>query len=434
MKKAFSVLLLSAFAAGLLLGLNTNDVSAGAPTEVRGVISLDTTWTAQNSPYLFTGAVGIAEGITLTIEAGVTVNVNSHYMQVNGSLKVAGTPSQKVVFTADISPADGAFISWEDAYPIASGQNNIVAIYGNPTINIHNVLLNNTSIFAQGLFSNATVTITDCTLLESSINVWGDTAVANSYVAGSVRTRGTSTLTGNTILDGITVISDGARTFTVLSNNITSNNEAAIIASGRGTIQNNFIYNVSKGLTQEDKTTLSATIQQNLIKNNDYGIYLRDNTNNATILDNTFTANRVGIFNPSYQLTVTGNSFVDNTKYDIWAGSSAVSAKSNWWGTTDRSAIDQKIYDSKDDFSLGTVVYVPFLAAANANAPRPEMCTVTQATSTPTTAPLGSISYQAGGKINTSINSIEIGLMATVVVICGLLAALAVKTHRRNHR
>jgi hypothetical protein len=95
MKKAFSVLLLSAFAAGLLLGLNTNDVSAGAPTEVRGVISLDTTWTAQNSPYLFTGAVGIAEGITLTIEAGVTVNVNSHYMQVNGSLKVAGTPSQR---------------------------------------------------------------------------------------------------------------------------------------------------------------------------------------------------------------------------------------------------------------------------------------------------------------------------------------------------
>src|SRR5690554_7652229 len=68
-------------------------------------------------------------------------------------------------------------------------------------------------------------------------------------------------------------------------------------------------------LSLHDALPISATIQQNLIKNNDYGIYLRDNTNNATILDNTFTANRVGIFNPSYQLTVTGNSFVRSEEH-----------------------------------------------------------------------------------------------------------------------
>lgn len=239
------------------------------------------------------------------------------------------------------------FTSKAEAYPPVGGQNSIIAVYGNPTITIRHALLNNTSLFAQALCSNATVTITDCTLLESSINVWGNITVANSYVAGSVRTRGASLLTDNAILGGIAVKGDGAEAFMVFGNSITSNHEAAIIASGIGVIQSNFIYNAAKGITQEDKTTLSATIRQNLIKDNEYGIYLKDNSNDAAIVDNTFTANKVGISNPSYQLTITGNSFIDNTQCDIWAGSSAVSAISNWWGNTNRSAIDQKIYTPK---------------------------------------------------------------------------------------
>lgn len=430
MKKALSAFLLLALVDGLLVVVNANNTDARASTEVKGVISQDSTWTVQGSPYLFTGAVGIAEGVTLTIEAGVTVNIGSYYLQVNGSLKAAGTPTQKVVFTADVNPSNDAIISWADAHPLASGQNNIVAIYGNPTITIHNALLNNTSIFAQGLHSNAAVFITDCALLESSVNVWGKAIVIGSYVMGSVSARGVSLLTENTILGGVTVIGNGAETFTVLGNNITSNHEAAIIASGGGTIQSNFIYNACRGITQEDKTTLSAIIRQNLIKNNEYGIYLRDNSNDAAIVDNTFTANKVGIFNPSYRLTIAGNSFIDNAQYDIRAGSNAVSAASNWWGTTDRQAIEQKIFDSKDDFSLGTVVYVPFLTTPNVNAPDSDMCTVSQAPFVPTPTQVGSISYQAGGKANASINCLEIGLIATVMTVCGVLAALAVRTHR----
>lgn len=45
MKKALSALLLLALAEGLLLGVNTNNyASAQGPTEVKRVISQDTTW------------------------------------------------------------------------------------------------------------------------------------------------------------------------------------------------------------------------------------------------------------------------------------------------------------------------------------------------------------------------------------------------------
>jgi len=45
------------------------------PTDVSGVISSNTTWGALSSPYIVTGNILLNEGLTLTIEAGVTVNV-----------------------------------------------------------------------------------------------------------------------------------------------------------------------------------------------------------------------------------------------------------------------------------------------------------------------------------------------------------------------
>jgi len=51
------------------------------------------------------------------------------------------------------------------------------------------------------------------------------------------------------------------------------------------------------------------------------------------------------------------------------AGSESVTVSNNWWGTTDQQAISNSIYDSKNDFNLGTVNFVPFLAAPNPQAP-----------------------------------------------------------------
>ena len=49
------------------------------------IISTDTTWTQANSPYNIAGNVLINSGVTLTLAAGTTLNLNG-YMVVTGSL------------------------------------------------------------------------------------------------------------------------------------------------------------------------------------------------------------------------------------------------------------------------------------------------------------------------------------------------------------
>jgi len=72
-------------------------------TEVSGVISSDTAWTKANSPYTITAKTLIKNGVTLTIEPGVTVNMNFDsgsqiYLQVEGTLIAKGSSSEKIYF------------------------------------------------------------------------------------------------------------------------------------------------------------------------------------------------------------------------------------------------------------------------------------------------------------------------------------------------
>jgi len=88
---------------------------AFADTNVSGVISSDTTWTAASSPYVITGNILVNSGITLTIEPGVTVKYDSgKSLQVNGTLIARGTSGSKIIFTSNSSaPAAG---DWGNIY------------------------------------------------------------------------------------------------------------------------------------------------------------------------------------------------------------------------------------------------------------------------------------------------------------------------------
>ena len=71
-------------------------------TTVSGAITSDSTWSLADSPYILTGSVLVPDGVTLTIEAGVTVKFNSGlYIKNEGVITAVGTSSNKITFVAN---------------------------------------------------------------------------------------------------------------------------------------------------------------------------------------------------------------------------------------------------------------------------------------------------------------------------------------------
>jgi hypothetical protein len=77
-----------------------------------GIMNTNTVWTAQNSPYLLTGDLHIAPGVSLVIDKGVSIGVSKLdqwdketsddkiELKVQGTLMVQGTSDQPVSFTS----------------------------------------------------------------------------------------------------------------------------------------------------------------------------------------------------------------------------------------------------------------------------------------------------------------------------------------------
>jgi len=78
--------------------VNTLPFGTVQASTTTGIITSDTTWTKANSPYILTGAVAVNSGVTLTVESGVTVNLNDYYIRVNGTLTARGSDNDKIYF------------------------------------------------------------------------------------------------------------------------------------------------------------------------------------------------------------------------------------------------------------------------------------------------------------------------------------------------
>ena len=86
-----------------------------------------------------------------------------------------------------------------------------------------------------------------------------------------------------------------------------------------------------------------------------------------TITNNTFINNGLGIeFSGSAEIH--NNNLIDNEAIKN-AGAQNYTVDNNYWGTTDTTQIDQKIFDFNDNSLLGLVTYTPILTTPVTTAP-----------------------------------------------------------------
>jgi hypothetical protein len=464
MKSLLSAFLIALMVGGLALVGTVHFGTVQASTNVIGIINSDTTWTKANSPYTLTGSVAVNRGVTLTIEAGATVNLGDYYLQVNGTLGARGSGNEKIHFNGGQITFTQVSKSWNER--TGSG-----CIIDNAILNLTWIFINNASPKINNA-SNLGISIDGGSPIISNNNITGgiqDDGVGGSPIISNntiTYTNGTSVIaigesspiisnnnitgTGNSRVIGI-----GGGSSVISNNTITGGTEAAIfVGGGSPIISNNTITGGSIGISLYGFTHFPyaisgniissctvagikaagcwATVERNLIINNPNGDGILIGTFSAfgksagtdlTIQNNTIANNYVGInlispaSTPVYTSTIVYNNIQNNSNYSIYSNSGHnVNATNNWWGTIDIPTINQTIFDNKNDFNLGTVNFIPFLTEPNPQAPPIPTPTSSPEPSSTQTTPQAEL-YE----IAIAIIIILIVIVALLIVIIGLV-------------
>jgi hypothetical protein len=365
-KFAYAILIITITVGALLLLEDSQ-----AATSINGTIYADTTWTRDGSPYTLTGDVTINNGITLTIQAGVTVNFGPYQIKVEGILNAQSTSDNKTVFSGGYSTSRIVFSSTssgcivDNIYFISVA---IVVEKGSPLISNNYFTSTPSTLIA---ISGGSPSITGNVLNFDSaadcirINSGSEPFISHNLIVGTgqnygIYTEGTGYITYNNITGCWT----------------------GIFAVGAPTIQyNNIMDNANDGIRSENS---ASTVQYNVLANNDVGISV-----NGTIRYNTIANNRVaGIWGPNSSMTITQNNIYSNAQNVHLTEPDNITATYDWWGTTDASAINQTIWDHKNATDLGTLTFEPYLTEPNPAAPSiPAAIIIPQPPVTPTPTP-----------------------------------------------
>jgi hypothetical protein len=422
-RKSLSALLIIIIVGGLAGTAHFTEAQTGTNVSSQ-IITQDTTWTKADSPYTLMGPVDVAAGVTLTIDAGVTVN-GSSWINVNGILEAQGSSTDNVIFTIGY---------------IVVGNN------ASSACKIEDSILSGTSIQSSG----GSVTANNCVFnggggIDASA---GSAIITNNYISGGVTVADSSNISDNSILGGI--YTGSASGVLISENNVTNPKGRVMDLYGTGKVSDNIISGGSVGIAIE---ALSHwTIEGNLITNNQIAMSISTSFNSllppvsdsSIIENNTIANNGEGIAGLS-QETIIFNNFENNGPYNLEnGGSSAINATYNWWGTTDASAINQTIFDNKNNYNLGVVTFVPFLNAPNPEAPAittptPALTIATPAsTSSPSTSSSQSPSHSSPASTSSpatsqpQFNGLEIAIFATLIVIVALLSVIIALLLRRK--
>lgn len=336
----------------LIIGFTINVLKA--QTNVSGIISANTTWSASGNPYNVTGNVMVNTGVTLTIEPGVTVRFDKlKSLQINGELIARGTTNNNITFTSSSAPpaaGDWGYIFFSDVSTDAvfdaqgnytsgsileycvveyagSGTNNLGAVQltsSYPFINYCTIRNNNISgIYASGL--TETLKITNNTISNNTRYCTDGDGGGGIYISGGTVTISNNTIRNNSItyhgVGGGIFAKDGKQ---IITNNTFINNSAAYdggamyIQSGAETIiaHNTITGNTAQGTGGIYTLWGTAAISDNIIYNNTGGmvIYYGGATiNNNIITGNTADGGGGGIHIRSAAATISNNVISNNS-------------------------------------------------------------------------------------------------------------------------
>ncbi|GEM_PF-5510783 len=295
-----------------------------ATTEISWIIEKDTTWNTEHSPYIVTSDLLINENVILTIEPGVIVKFQrgagvTRYQILNrGKIIAKGNPSNKIIFTSnETTPIRG---DWKN---IESEDQGVIDF---DYVEIHYP--------SYGILSYNDLTLTNSLITNCGVGV---------YIAGSVYIN-------NNI---IKYCSSGINISGEVEDSKITHNTIRDIAE-----QEN-IYNPYQAAIVFDRTSVNEEVELLEISNNN--IY-----SNSTALKFTYTSSME-------QIVVYNNNIFDNYLYSVRLdesiSSEGLNISNNWWGTIDRSLIDNSVYDGNDDFHINTVKYEPVLSEFVINTP-----------------------------------------------------------------
>lgn len=438
-------------------------VFAQVGTTVSGTINSDVTWTPSGNPYYLNTDLTIAQGATLTIESGVTVDFTqtesafaipwgpyekyfTYNMQVNGAINAVGVTFSNeegdTTFYLENSKLSSIFQNddFEGGFYINAEEVNvkIAGNIGQPSVSVEG----GTSTIEDNLLSNVNVdgtspNISNNTMVSVGLDDCSSVVSNNTFESISV-SSGSPFISGNTVSGGsygygvsLTSLNDSAGA--LFSDNYIkgSFSEGAILVNGGSPlIERNFVIGGPAGIVVYGDT--SPLIENNTLAEDTIGINIYDAS---------------GTPSPAIKY----NNFEQNSQYNIYLGQQSVygttapnvDAAYNWWGTTDLPSINQTIFDHKNNFNLGTVTYTPVLNAPNPEAtPNPAAPIDTQsATSTTTSSgqsqpqPSQQPSQQQPKRADTQAST-QIYLYGAIAVLTVLVAALSaiIVNYRRELR
>ena len=306
-------------------------------TNENGIISSDTTWNQTGSPYSFTGPVAVNQGVTLTIEAGVTVDIGNYYMQVNGTLSAKGTSANLIYFNGG-SLNGMTFTSLSNGWNEQEGTGNIIqnAII-NPPIGASSSIKLDHDNFMGALTVGNSSSITN-SKIEAGVEVSDEALLSNNAISGAITPPLPNGLTVSILGSSAP---DSAPTIT--NNQIKSeSSNIGISCFGCAVVTNNTVTGGEDGMLIYPATASGyPIIDENTVVSNLEGIIIRASGVSASssplIQHNLITNNRVGISVEIYEggtatPTIQNNNIYGNNVNLGWGLPSNLDAPNNWWG------------------------------------------------------------------------------------------------------